>query len=160
MSSGALSSSDSRFCLPACGMNELLSRLIVERDVPWRVWGTCSTLQAPTLCHNNFALFFCVHFHMERTGRPGKEEYGTGKQGDKENKAKSSKGRDGEGVLMGDTLTVVVAWAKDMVTKLNRKSLRAQQARKESGSLRVCSHYPSLCCTQTLSLGHVPNARP
>ena len=36
-----------------------------------------------------------------------------------------------------------------MVTKLNRKSLRAQQARKESGSLRVCSHCPSLCCTQT-----------
>ena len=35
-----------------------------------------------------------------------------------------------------------------MVTKLNRKSLRAQQARKESGSRRVCSHCPSLCCTQ------------
>ena len=36
-----------------------------------------------------------------------------------------------------------------MVTKLNRKSLRAQRARKESGSLSVCSHCPSLCCTQT-----------
>ena len=36
-----------------------------------------------------------------------------------------------------------------MVTKLNRKSLRTQQARKESGSLRVCSHCPSLCCKQT-----------
>ena len=47
-----------------------------------------------------------------------------------------------------------------MVTKLNRKSLRAQQARNESESLRVCSHCPSLCCTQTLSLGHVPNADP
>ena len=47
-----------------------------------------------------------------------------------------------------------------MVTKLNRKSLRAQQARTDSGSLRVCSHCPSLCSTQTLLLGHVPNADP
>ena len=46
---------------------------------------------APTLCHNNFALFFCVHFHMERTGRLGKEEYGTGKQGDKETRQRAVK---------------------------------------------------------------------
>ena len=66
--------------------------------------------------------------------------------------------------MMGDTLTVVFTWAKWMVTKLNRKSLRAQRevgspqcARKESGSRVSRPQCPSVCHQFTLLLGHMWN---
>ena len=44
--------------------------------------------------------------------------------------------------------------------KTESQVAESTSGRKVSGSLRVCSHCPSLCCTQTLLLGHVPNADP
>ena len=82
---------------------------------------------------------------------PGKEkERENGKRKNKKRKKRKEKKKKEK--MMGDTLTVVFTWAKWMVTKLNRKSLRAQRevgstqcTRKESGSRVSRPQCPSVC---------------
>ena len=82
---------------------------------------------------------------------------------------RSEKGKDTDKDVDADRVRTVQPVGGHWSTKLEEVDIdfriwiatcSCEQARKESGSLKVCSHCPSLCCTQTLPLGHVPNADP